>query len=256
VVAVADETCRFKRVNNPGPGVTGTEKEKWGRGSSTRIAEGPRHRPGPNPDRPTTDVAKSEKKLSTFLLKRRGVKARAAQRQGRRTWPGRPEIVAPGRPAEGGPRSATNMAGRGTDIILGGKPGNPCLGAASSSSEDADNPAALPDPASRCRKDLWKQTGRGDRVEGADEGRRAAGSPRWGGLHIVGTERARGRGGIDNQLRGPGRPAGGDPGSGRFLPVARRRNSCGSSAASGSKRLMSSSVDRHAGERGPSRARC
>jgi preprotein translocase subunit SecA len=85
---------------------------------------------------------------------------------------------------------ATNMAGRGTDIVLGGS-----LDAAL---------AALPEGASetdRARvKSEWKK--RHDQVIAA------------GGLHIVGTERHESRR-IDNQLRGrSGRQ--GDPGSSRF----------------------------------------
>jgi preprotein translocase subunit SecA len=85
---------------------------------------------------------------------------------------------------------ATNMAGRGTDIVLGG-------------SLDALL-AALPEDASetdRARiKSDWKK--RHEQVLAA------------GGLHIVGTERHESRR-IDNQLRGrSGRQ--GDPGSSRF----------------------------------------
>jgi preprotein translocase subunit SecA len=85
---------------------------------------------------------------------------------------------------------ATNMAGRGTDIVLGGS-----LEAAL---------AALPEDASevdRARvKAEWKK--RHEQVLAA------------GGLHIVGTERHESRR-IDNQLRGrSGRQ--GDPGSSRF----------------------------------------
>jgi preprotein translocase subunit SecA len=85
---------------------------------------------------------------------------------------------------------ATNMAGRGTDIVLGGS-----LDAAL---------AALPEDASetdRARvKAEWKK--RHEQVLAA------------GGLHIVGTERHESRR-IDNQLRGrSGRQ--GDPGSSRF----------------------------------------
>ncbi|KAF1708835.1 preprotein translocase subunit SecA [Pseudoxanthomonas kalamensis DSM 18571] len=85
---------------------------------------------------------------------------------------------------------ATNMAGRGTDIVLGG-------------SLEADL-AALGDEAGEAEqarvKSEWQQ--RHDTVKAA------------GGLHIVGTERHESRR-IDNQLRGrSGRQ--GDPGSSRF----------------------------------------
>ncbi len=98
------------------------------------------------------------------------------------------EIVAQaGRP--GAVTIATNMAGRGTDIVLGG----------SLESELAKYPDA--DEASIARsKDEWKA--RHDAVLAA------------GGLHIIGTERHESRR-IDNQLRGrSGRQ--GDPGSSRF----------------------------------------
>ena len=92
--------------------------------------------------------------------------------------------------APGAVTIATNMAGRGTDIVLGGS-----LEAAL---------AALPEDASdvdRARvKAEWKKLH--EQVLAA------------GGLHIVGTERHESRR-IDNQLRGrSGRQ--GDPGSSRF----------------------------------------
>jgi preprotein translocase subunit SecA len=83
---------------------------------------------------------------------------------------------------------ATNMAGRGTDIVLGGN-------------FEADLEAAGDDAAKReaVRKD-WEQ--RHQQVVDA------------GGLHVIGTERHESRR-IDNQLRGrSGRQ--GDPGSSRF----------------------------------------
>ena len=85
---------------------------------------------------------------------------------------------------------ATNMAGRGTDIVLGGN-----LQADLASL--GDNPA--PEAVEKCKAE-WQQ--RHDAVVKA------------GGLHIIGTERHESRR-IDNQLRGrSGRQ--GDPGSSRF----------------------------------------
>lgn len=97
------------------------------------------------------------------------------------------EIVAEaGRP--GAVTIATNMAGRGTDIVLGGNP-------------VAELEEAGDDEAKRAQiQEAWR-----DRNHQVLEA---------GGLHIVGTERHESRR-IDNQLRGrSGRQ--GDPGSSRF----------------------------------------
>jgi preprotein translocase subunit SecA len=98
------------------------------------------------------------------------------------------QIVAQaGRP--GAVTIATNMAGRGTDIVLGGRP----------EAEPAGSAPAGPEAAAQSRAE-WQA--RHDQVLAA------------GGLHIIGTERHESRR-IDNQLRGrSGRQ--GDPGSSRF----------------------------------------
>ena len=91
---------------------------------------------------------------------------------------------------------ATNMAGRGTDIVLGGNVGK------QSSLIEADNSLSDADKASKIKglQDEWQSIH--DQVLAA------------GGLHIIGTERHESRR-IDNQLRGrSGRQ--GDPGSSRF----------------------------------------
>ena len=96
---------------------------------------------------------------------------------------------------------ATNMAGRGTDILLGG------------------NPEFLARETLR-RKGVDPATaGEADRRRALDEARRITDEEHrrvveLGGLHIIGTERHESRR-VDNQLRGrSGRQ--GDPGSSRF----------------------------------------
>ena len=91
---------------------------------------------------------------------------------------------------------ATNMAGRGTDIVLGGNVGK------QSSLIEADATLSDADKAAKIKglQDEWQSIH--DQVLAA------------GGLHIIGTERHESRR-IDNQLRGrSGRQ--GDPGSSRF----------------------------------------
>jgi len=147
----------------------------------------------------TTDVDKSEK-LSA-MLKRRGIKHELLN--------AKPEYAA--REAEivaqagriGGVTISTNMAGRGTDIILGGNPETMAWAFLKDK-----YPTRLDVPA-----DEWKKTVQdiesGEKMK--EEGRKVA---EMGGLHIVGTERHEARR-IDNQLRGrAGRQ--GDPGSSRF----------------------------------------
>ncbi len=96
-------------------------------------------------------------------------------------------VAEAGRP--GAVTIATNMAGRGTDIVLGGSRHGTVEGGVPPS--DAELPARLAE---------WQQ--RHDQVLAS------------GGLHIIGTERHESRR-IDNQLRGrSGRQ--GDPGSSRF----------------------------------------
>ena len=144
----------------------------------------------------TTSIEKSEK--ISRLLKRQQVphvvlNAKYHQREA--------EIVAQaGR--SGSVTIATNMAGRGTDILLGGNPDE--IAKARLRKEGVDWAEA---PA-----EVWEGA-----VSRAREETKAAHDEvvRLGGLHIVGTERHEARR-IDNQLRGrAGRQ--GDPGSSRFF---------------------------------------
>jgi preprotein translocase subunit SecA len=106
------------------------------------------------------------------------------------------EIVAQaGRPGQ--VTIATNMAGRGTDIVLGGNP-DPDIQAIRA---DEALPESEKDRKTATLREAWQ--GLHDQVVAA------------GGLHIVGSERHESRR-IDNQLRGrSGRQ--GDPGSSRFF---------------------------------------
>jgi preprotein translocase subunit SecA len=90
---------------------------------------------------------------------------------------------------------ATNMAGRGTDIVLGGNP----EGLARSEINPEEDPEGYAEAVAR-----YKELCAGEREEVVAAG----------GVHILGTERHESRR-IDNQLRGrSGRQ--GDPGSSRF----------------------------------------
>ncbi len=97
---------------------------------------------------------------------------------------------------------ATNMAGRGTDIILGGNPDNMAEDIARRREFDLINgPQEEAEAIRKEARDSWQDDH--DRVVEV------------GGLHIIGTERHEARR-IDNQLRGrAGRQ--GDPGSSRFF---------------------------------------
>jgi preprotein translocase subunit SecA len=184
------------RINSPDL-IYRTVREKWKAVIDEILHEHEEHRPiliG------TTDVDKSLK-LSE-MLKRRGIKhelLNALPEHAAREA----EIV-----AQAGRLDAvtisTNMAGRGTDIILGGNPET----LAWARLKDK-YPTRLDVP-----EDLWKQTV--EEIETKEkmkeQGRQVA---EMGGLHIVGTERHEARR-IDNQLRGrAGRQ--GDPGSSRFF---------------------------------------
>ena len=90
---------------------------------------------------------------------------------------------------------STNMAGRGTDILLGGNPAFLALSLSKGQEGTEAHEKAMEEARSICEKEKEEVI-------------------RLGGLHILGTERHESRR-IDNQLRGrAGRQ--GDPGSSRF----------------------------------------
>ncbi len=139
----------------------------------------------------TVSIEKSEKLSS--LLKRKGVKHTVLNAKYHEQ---EAEIVAQaGR--KGVVTIATNMAGRGTDIILGGNPDFHAKKAF------AAQPELSPEERERIFREFKAQCEK-ERDEVIKSG----------GLHIIGTERHEARR-IDNQLRGrSGRQ--GDPGSSRF----------------------------------------
>jgi preprotein translocase subunit SecA len=147
----------------------------------------------------TTDVDKSLK-LSD-LLKRRGIKHELLNALPEHAAREADIVAQAGR--IGAVTISTNMAGRGTDIILGG---NPETMAWAQLRHKYASRLDVPE-------DEWKRTVDGieAKEKTRDEGRKVA---EMGGLHIIGTERHEARR-IDNQLRGrAGRQ--GDPGSSRF----------------------------------------
>jgi preprotein translocase subunit SecA len=155
----------------------------------------------------TVSVAKSE--VVSSLLKKRGVphnvlNAKHHQREA--------EIVAQaGR--KGAVTISTNMAGRGTDILLGGNPDMMAkheLGPEPDAPMDGEEEAAFEE-----RRREWERNLKAliDQLK-VQTAREHDEVVAVGGLHIVGTERHESRR-IDNQLRGRGGRQG-DPGSSIF----------------------------------------
>lgn len=169
-----------------------TEKEKW-EAVVKEIEE--LHRIGRPVLVGTTSIEKSEK-LSQ-MLKKRGIKhnvlnAKYHEREA--------EIV-----AQAGRlyavTIATNMAGRGTDIMLGG---NPEFLARDELRKKYGTLEGIPAEEWKATLEKWRKITEEERKKVVE----------LGGLHIIGTERHEARR-IDNQLRGrAGRQ--GDPGSSRF----------------------------------------
>ncbi|HET9855256.1 MAG TPA: preprotein translocase subunit SecA [Methylomirabilota bacterium] len=190
-VTVIPTNRTLGRVNFPDV-VYKTEREKFD-AVAAEIAE--RHGKGQPVLVGTVSIEKSER-LSK-LLKKHGIphqvlNAKYHEREA--------EIVAQaGR--EKTVTIATNMAGRGTDILLGG---NPDFLAKALLSKKGLDPATAPAEA---REAAWLEAKKAT----DPEHERVV---QLGGLHIIGTERHESRR-VDNQLRGrSGRQ--GDPGSSRF----------------------------------------
>jgi preprotein translocase subunit SecA len=143
----------------------------------------------------TTSVEKSE--VLAEMLERRGIKHEVLNAKFHEKEA--PIVAQAGRSAA--VTIATNMAGRGTDILLGG---NPAGLASTEMHRQGLNPAEAPPEVFEAALVKAKE-------ETAEDHERVVGA---GGLHIIGTERHDARR-IDNQLRGrAGRQ--GDPGSSRF----------------------------------------
>jgi preprotein translocase subunit SecA len=176
-----------------------TEREKF---NALCDEIGQRHEKGQPMLVGTVSVAKSE--VVSSLLKKRGITHNVlnAKHHGREA-----EIVAQaGR--KGSVTISTNMAGRGTDILLGGNPEMMAkheLGPEPDAPMEGEEEGAFEQRVVDYGKRL-KET-----IETAKEHDEVTGV---GGLHIIGTERHESRR-IDNQLRGrAGRQ--GDPGSSSF----------------------------------------
>ena len=182
-----------------------TEKAKYDN-VANEIVE--RHRLGQPILVGTISVEKSE--YLSSLLKKRGVKHQVLNAK---LHAQEADIVAQaGRP--GAVTIATNMAGRGTDILLGGNPefmARNAMLAAGASPDDLRDINLRKDPEIAELRKAYEA-----RLAEFAATTRAAGEEvrALGGLHIIGTERHESRR-IDNQLRGrAGRQ--GDPGSSQF----------------------------------------
>ncbi len=185
-VAVIPTNQPMVRADNPDV-VYKTEGEKFKAVIDEIVA---RHEQGQPVLVGTVSIEKSERLAK--MLQRRKVKhvvlnAKYHEREA--------EIVAQAGRA-GAVTIATNMAGRGTDIVLGGSP----EALAKVEADPVADPEAYAEAIERYTRSC---SGEKEKVLAA------------GGLHIIGTERHESRR-IDNQLRGrSGRQ--GDPGSSRFF---------------------------------------
>ena len=192
IVNEADDQVEFKRKGS-------SQKETLPRSEVTEV-----HHKG----RPilvgTTSIEKSEllsDQLKLFGIEHQVLNAKYHEREA--------EIVAQaGR--KGMVTIATNMAGRGTDIILGGNP--EFMAWADLKREVNEDGRPLYPTRLEVPPEVWRAAVDKYEPNMRKEGREVAD---LGGLHIIGTERHESRR-IDNQLRGrSGRQ--GDPGSSRFF---------------------------------------
>ncbi|MEK6607644.1 MAG: SEC-C metal-binding domain-containing protein, partial [Myxococcota bacterium] len=158
----------------------------------------------------TVSVEKSE--VLASMLKRRGIRHAVLNAKHHQ----QEAIVVAQAGHKGAVTISTNMAGRGTDILLGGNP--EYLAREEAGAEpDVWEPTLAPEERQQRREEhaAWKERW----VAALAKHREACAREheqvvRLGGLHIVGSERHESRR-IDNQLRGrAGRQ--GDPGSSRF----------------------------------------
>ncbi len=137
----------------------------------------------------TVSVEKSE--LLSSLLTRKGIRHEVLNAKNH----AREALIIAEAGAKGAVTIATNMAGRGTDIKLGGNPEFRARKRAGTNATEEQYQEAL-----KIEKELWKKD--------YEEVRQA------GGLYVIGSERHESRR-IDNQLRGrSGRQ--GDPGRSKF----------------------------------------
>ena len=174
-----------------------TDEEKF-RNAAKEIAE--KHAAGQPVLVGTISVEKSEKLGA--LLKKMGIRHEVLNAKNHE----REAFIISQAGRKGAVTVSTNMAGRGTDILLGGNPEAMAREQLRKQGKDADEIIKFPEGKAeweRLQAQFKEQT-----VKEHDE------VVALGGLHIVGTERHESRR-IDNQLRGrAGRQ--GDPGSSRF----------------------------------------
>ncbi len=114
---------------------------------------------------------------------------------------------------------ATNMAGRGTDIKLGGNVDLRIRTEAMPIEDEAAREAKIAEIRAEVERFRQIVLNAGETVESDPGSKKSTRKTYPGGLYIVGTERHESRR-IDNQLRGPRRPSG-RPRPLALLPVAR-----------------------------------